>query len=188
MGTRRFLTAAALATVCLLQAQQPKVKAVVAKPRWLKRKPKRLKKDPSWATTAPVAADSRLTSFRCATPRAIPSSPATIAPCRSPWFRRAAASATTSSAVSRGWHFNAMQAGVPPGRNGQPWLLIDRATATQIPLSYRAWPGTYRPAQVGMSEREFAIHFGGRTAGGFGPGEHSSEADRARWLVSGNLE
>ena len=39
-----------------------------------------------------------------------------------------------------------------------------------------------------MSEREFAIHFGGRTAGGFGPEERDSEADRARWLVSGNLE
>ena len=39
-----------------------------------------------------------------------------------------------------------------------------------------------------MSEREFAIHFGGRTAGGFGPEAGASEADRARWTVSGNLE
>jgi hypothetical protein len=92
------------------------------------------------------------------------------------------------AAVSRGWHFDAMQAGVAAGRNGQPWLLVDRETATQIPLSYRAWAGTYRPPQVGMSEREFAIHFGGRTTGGFGPEAHDSEADRARWLVSGNLE
>jgi hypothetical protein len=92
------------------------------------------------------------------------------------------------AAIGRGWHFNATQSNVPAGRNGQPWLLVDRQTATQIPLSYRAWPGTYRPQQMGMSEREFAIHFGGRTAGGFGPAEHDSEADRARWLVSGTLE
>jgi hypothetical protein len=97
------------------------------------------------------------------------------------------------AAIGRGWHFNATAAlangaSAPAGRNGQPWLLVDRQTATQIPLSYRAWPGTYRPQQVGMSEREFAIHFGGRTAGGLGPEEHDSEADRARWLVSGTLE
>lgn len=88
------------------------------------------------------------------------------------------------AAMSRGWHFNASLAGVPAGRNGQPWLLVDRETATQIPLSYRAWPGTYRPQQLGMSSREFALHFGGRMAGGVAP----DDADHARWGVSGNLE
>ena len=178
MGTR-FLTAVALATVCLLPAQQPK--AVVEKPKAVVEKPK----------LGDNSAGSR-------------GQPAHIIPLRDPegdtiqpGDHRALPFSVTQtcggechdvSAISRGWHFNATQAGVPAGRNGQPWLLMDRATATQIPLSYRAWTGTYRPQQIGMSEREFAIHFGGRTAGGFGPGEHASEGDRARWLVSGNLE
>ena len=88
--------------------------------------------------------------------------------------------------ISRGWHFNAMLPGVPGGRNGQPWLLVDRETGTQIPLSYRNWPGTFRPQQLGMSSREFALHFGGRMPGGVFPDD--SRADRARWEVSGNLE
>lgn len=88
------------------------------------------------------------------------------------------------AAISRGWHFNAALSGVPAGRNGQPWLLVDRETATQIPLSYRAWPGTYRPQQLGMSSREFAVHFGGRMPGGVAP----DDADQARWNVSGSLD
>ena len=86
--------------------------------------------------------------------------------------------------ISRGWHFNAALPGVPAGRNGQPWLLVDRQTGTQIPLSYRAWPGTYRPQQLGMTSREFALHFGGRMPGGVAP----DNADHSRWNVSGALE
>jgi hypothetical protein len=92
------------------------------------------------------------------------------------------------AAIGHGWHFNAALAGVPAGRNGQPWLLVDRETATQIPLSYRAWPGTYQPQHMGMSSREFALHFGGRMPGGVAPDDSASPADRARWNVSGNLE
>ena len=185
MRTARFLTAAALATMCLLEAQQPAAKAVDrAKPAEIKPK------------LGDNSAGSR-------------GQPANIIPLRDPegdtiqpGDRRALPFSVSQTcggdchdvaAISRGWHFNATAslvngAGVPAGRDGQPWLLVDRETATQIPLSYRSWPGTYRPQEVGMSEREFAIHFGGRTAGGFGPEEHASEADRARWLVSGNLE
>ena len=193
MGTPRFLTAAALATMCLLEAQQPKAKPAEEKPK-----------------LGDNSAGSR-------------GQPAHIIPLRDPegdtiqpGDRRALPFSVSQTcggdchdvaAVGRGWHFNATaslvnSAGVPAAglglkmghvpsvddRNGQPWLLVDRETATQIPLSYRAWPGTYRPQQVGMSEREFAIHFGGRTAGGFGPEAGASEADRARWTVSGNLE
>jgi hypothetical protein len=88
--------------------------------------------------------------------------------------------------ISRGWHFNAALPGVPAGRKGQPWLFIDRATATQIPLSYRAWPGTYNPSQAGLSNRVMALHFGGRMPGGLPPDE--SGTDHARWAVSGSLE
>jgi hypothetical protein len=170
MGTARFCVAAALA-LCLLEGQSP---AKLDKPK-----------------LGDNSAGSR-------------GQPAHIIPLRDPegdtiqpGDRRALPFSVSQTcggechdvaAVSRGWHFNATQSNMPAGRNGQPWLLVDRETATQIPLSYRAWPGTYRPQQVGMSEREFAIHFGGRTAGGFGPEGHATESDRARWLVSGNLE
>ena len=89
--------------------------------------------------------------------------------------------------ISRGWHFNAALAGVPPGRKGQPWFLVDRETATQLPLSYRAWPGTYRPSQLGLSNREMALRFGGRMAGGL-PHDDAGGADHSRWMVSGDLE
>ena len=90
--------------------------------------------------------------------------------------------------ISRGWHFDAATPGIPPGRRGQPWLLIDRETATQVPLSYRPWPGTYRPAQLGLGAREFALHFGGRMPGGLAADDADSRADQTRWRVSGNLE
>ena len=90
--------------------------------------------------------------------------------------------------ISRGWHFNGTLPGVPAGRKGQPWLLIDGPTATQIPLSYRSWQGTYRPAQLGIDAWEFALHFGGRMPGGLLNGDADTQADQARWRVSGNLE
>jgi len=91
------------------------------------------------------------------------------------------------AAISRGWHFNAALAGVLPGRKGQPWFLVDRETATQLPLSYRTWPGTYRPPELGLSNWEMALHFGGRTPGGL-PEDHPGGAGHSRWAVSGDLE
>jgi mono/diheme cytochrome c family protein len=168
MGTARFLTAAALA-MCLLEAQS-KLGDNSAGSRG---QPAHIipLRDPEGDTIQP--GDRRALPFSV--------------------MQTCGGECHDVALISHGWHFNAMAslvngAGVPTGRNGQPWILVDRQTATQIPLSYRAWPGTYRPHEVGMSEREFAIHFGGRTAGGFGPEEQASEADRARWLVSGNLE
>jgi hypothetical protein len=90
------------------------------------------------------------------------------------------------SAITRGWHFN--PAGSPPGRNGQPWLWTDAATGTQIPLSDRGWPGTYRPSHLGIGAREFALHFGGRMPGGVASDDADRRSDRVRWTVSGNLE
>jgi hypothetical protein len=89
-----------------------------------------------------------------------------------------------TAAISRGWHFNAALPGVPAGRKGQPWMLVDRQTATQIPLSYRTWAGTYKPQQLGIGSHEFAVRFGGRMPGGVAP----DGSDHARWNVSGALE
>jgi hypothetical protein len=89
--------------------------------------------------------------------------------------------------VSKGWHFNEMDPNVDPGRPGQPWLYVDARTGTQIPLSYRSWPGTYKPAQFGLSDRKFTEIFGRQMPGG-GPGETTDAEDVMRQYVSGKLE
>ena len=167
MGTARFYTAAALATVCLLHAQssRPKLGDNSAGSRGQP------------AHIIPLR-DAEGDTIQPGDRRALPFSP----------MQTCGGECHDVSAISHGWHFNANQSGIAAGRNGQPWLLVDPSTGTQLPLSYRAWPGTYRPHDIGMSEREFAIHFGGRTAGGFAPEERASESDHARWLVSGGLE
>ncbi len=92
--------------------------------------------------------------------------------------------------IAGGWHFNAADPEVPPGRPGQPWILVDRKAATQIPLSYRAWPGTFRPDEVGLAPLEFVEKFGSHMpGGGIGEDEDAETPDYfMRWMVSGKLE
>ncbi len=91
--------------------------------------------------------------------------------------------------IAKGWHFNAVDPNVPLGRPGQPWILTHARTGTQIPLSYRPWPGTFRPEQVGLPPHEFTRYFGRHMPGG-GQGEISSEdPDRImREYITGKLE
>jgi hypothetical protein len=113
--------------------------------------------------------------------------------------------------ISHGWHFNAPDGSVPAGRPGEPWLLVDPQTGTQIPISGRGWPGTFKPEDVGLTNWDFVMRFGRHFPGG-GYGEPSSEprsvsernpepeapaganlqsvSERAnpRWNVSGRLE
>jgi hypothetical protein len=91
--------------------------------------------------------------------------------------------------ISKGWHFSATDPNISPGRPGQPWVLSDSRTGTQIPLSYRQWPGTFRPEQLGLSSREFVKLFGRHTPGG-GAGELETEDpdEIMREYVSGKLE
>jgi len=94
------------------------------------------------------------------------------------------------NAVAVGWHFNATDANVAAGRVGQPWIFVDARTATQIPLSYRRWPGTFRPEQIGLSEWDFTKTFARQMPGG-GPGELERLDDPdliMRKFVSGRLE
>lgn len=72
--------------------------------------------------------------------------------------------------ISRGWHFNAPDSNVPAGRPGEPWLYFNSKLGIQLPLSYRAWPGTHRPEQFGMTPAEFTKVFGRHMPGG-GAGE-----------------
>jgi hypothetical protein len=91
--------------------------------------------------------------------------------------------------ISKGWHFNYIDPNIAPGRPGQPWILSDARTGTQIPVSYRSWPGTFRPEQLGLSNREFVRLFGRHTPGG-GAGELQTEDmdEIMREYVSGKLE
>ena len=76
--------------------------------------------------------------------------------------------------ISRGWHFNAAEPNIAPGRQGQPWIFVDAATATQFPLSYRTWPGAFRPELLGLTSWKFVQLFGRQTPGG-GIGELESD-------------
>jgi hypothetical protein len=93
--------------------------------------------------------------------------------------------------ISTGWHFNAVDPCAAPGRKGQPWILADPATATQIPLSYRAWPGTFRPQELGIMPTEF-VHLFGRQMPGGGIGEMLDKTDNPeeflRASITGQLE
>lgn len=90
--------------------------------------------------------------------------------------------------ISKGWHFNATDPSVAPGRNGEPWILVDAQTRTVLPLSYRNWKGAIHPEKVGITPFEFTHTFGRHMPGG-GPGVMTEVADsHAPWAVSGKLE
>jgi len=92
--------------------------------------------------------------------------------------------------INSGLHFNYIDSTDAPGRPGEPWILVDAPTATQLPLSYRNWPGTYHPEAIGLSPWSFIQKFGRHLPGG-GIGENE-EADPLeltfRRMVSGKLE
>ena len=103
-------------------------------------------------------------------------------------------------AIRTGWHFNACDTTVDSGRPGEPWIYVDAATRTQLPLSYRQWPGTWNPQDVGLDEWAFTKRFGRHLPGG-GPGEaavlkaaeESGDSDtfeipEDRWHIAGALE
>ncbi len=97
----------------------------------------------------------------------------------------------TVDIIRHGWHFNYNEPNVPAGRIGQPWIFVDPLTATQIPLSFRDWPGAYHPNEIGMSNFQFVKTFGRQLPGG-GAGNQLSETDDPqevmRSMVSGKLE
>lgn len=92
--------------------------------------------------------------------------------------------------ISGGWHFNALNPEKNSGRPGEPWILVDPLTATQIPLSYRGWPGTFPPKSIGLTSWGFTLQFGRHIPGGSaGEDELSDSTDLLfRRMVSGKLE
>jgi len=92
--------------------------------------------------------------------------------------------------ISHGWHFNAPDKSVPPGRVGEPWMYQDATTRTLLPMSYRDWPATWSPRDVGVSDWQFVLMFGRHIPGG-GPGMNPTTQPvdpKARWQFSGKLE
>ena len=92
--------------------------------------------------------------------------------------------------IARGWHFNASDPDVLPGRRGAPWILHDPRTDTAIPISARGWPGTFKPGSIGLTNWAFAKRFGGHSPGvssGDGRGDGQSGGS-PRWRISGDLE
>lgn len=93
--------------------------------------------------------------------------------------------------IRQGWHFSEVTSATLPGRPGEPWILSDPATKTQLPLALHAWKGAWQPEKVGMTPWKFAKSFGG-----FMPGGGLAEVDadstasldtEARWDQSGKL-
>ena len=90
--------------------------------------------------------------------------------------------------ISTGWHFNPFSQRQGE-RNGEPWILADTLTGTEVPLSYRDWLGTFKPEQADISTWKFAGTFGAMTPGG-GCGElvPSDPNELIRTFVSGKFE
>jgi hypothetical protein len=86
--------------------------------------------------------------------------------------------------MQHGWHTNFADADAPIGRNGQPWILTDVQTRTQIPVSYRGWKGTWHPYEIGINDFNFARLFGSHHTGG---GALATSKD-VRFKASGPLE
>lgn len=92
--------------------------------------------------------------------------------------------------IEKGWHFNAGDSSAHDGRPGQPWIFADPSTATQLPLSLRDWPGTFRPQETGLTLFDYFYLFGRHMPGG-GAGEDTtrrSVVNYWRWQISGDVE
>ena len=91
--------------------------------------------------------------------------------------------------ISRGWHFSGHDPLVPAGRPGQPWMLTDARTRTQLPISDRGWSGTFTPEQVGLSAWEFVTRFGSHHPGGsYAEMDHADPEHAIRQNISGKYE
>ena len=91
--------------------------------------------------------------------------------------------------IAAGLHFNSTDS-TAPGRPGEPWLLADDLTGTQVPLSWKGAPGSHDPRAFGLTPLPFLTRFGRHFPGG-GIGENEGLQDREnflRWQVSGALE
>lgn len=89
--------------------------------------------------------------------------------------------------IAKGLHFNSLKT-TSAGRPGEPWVLLDSATGTQLPLSNRSWKGLYKPADVGLTPWSFTQLFGRHMPGGDMACPDDTNDVTARWTVSGKAE
>lgn len=95
--------------------------------------------------------------------------------------------------IKTGWHFSAgMTTSTQSGHQGEPWILSDKVTKTQLPVSMRGWQGTWKPEQIGMTPWQFTKAFGSHFPGG-GVAEVDADSTatldpEARWTQAGSLE
>jgi len=100
----------------------------------------------------------------------------------------------TMDPIKHGWHFNSAKAGSKnAGRNGEPWVLTDQASRTQIPISNRGWQGTYTPKEIGLTPWQYLLNFATHMPGGnYGevPGDEEEDDpdELMRYDVSGKYE
>ena len=89
------------------------------------------------------------------------------------------------AAIAHGLHFDTHDRSLD-GRPGEPWILTDARTGTQLPLSHRAWPGVRRPDEVGLDPLRFLTTFGRHLAGG-AVSYASADLTQGRFRLSGDL-
>ena len=86
-------------------------------------------------------------------------------------------------AIRSGWHF-AREGN--DGRPGEPWVLVDELTGTQLPVSERDWPGAWKPASLGLTPWDMTRLFGRHAPGG--EVDDPDPVNALRWNISGQME
>lgn len=90
--------------------------------------------------------------------------------------------------IQDGLHFNSA-ASSQHGRAGEPWVWIDPATGTVLPLSYRPWERMWNPQELGLNPWDFTLLFARHMPGGdFAEPQDGETSPESRWNVSGKLE
>ena len=97
--------------------------------------------------------------------------------------------------IAAGWHFHSGSTNSVAGRSGEPWVLTDLGSRSQIPMSNRDWKGTYSPSELSISPwkflKRFSSHYPGGNYGEMPPADDDEDADPEeflRWPISGQYE
>ncbi len=90
--------------------------------------------------------------------------------------------------IQDGYHFNSSSSS-QHGRAGEPWVWVEPATGTVLPLSYRSWKQMWNPQELGLTPWDFTLLFARHMLGGnFAEPESDETSPESRWNVSGKLE
>ncbi|MFO0942412.1 MAG: hypothetical protein U0930_16870 [Pirellulales bacterium] len=94
--------------------------------------------------------------------------------------------------IAHGFHFNAAlpTANSDVGRPGLPLIWNDPRTGTNLPVSFRGWPGTHKPQDLGLSNWQMSAKFGGYMPGLTAPTGEAAQAPTGsidRTKITGNL-